>query len=101
MQDTCIALESGGWDGPRAAHAQSHIQCWGAPAPGVPSGTPTPPGALFRHALWTSPNGSGGALNTPNGAFKGGPKADLRRPPVQDPGNRGLGGAVRPLQSVI
>ena len=47
------------------------------------------------------PNGPGIASNTPNRAFKGGPKAGLRIPPVQDPGNRGLGGAVRPLQSVI
>ncbi len=65
------------------------------PGPGDPQGRPGPAQPQ------PSPYGSGSALNTPNGAFKGGPKAGLRRPPVQDAGNRGLCGAVRPLQSVI
>ena len=48
-----------------------------------------------------SPDGPGSRLDTLNGAFKVGPKAGHRRLQVQDPGDRGLGGAVGPLQSAI
>ncbi len=48
-----------------------------------------------------SPDGQGGRLDTPIGAFKFWPKAGHRRLQVQDPGDRGLGGAVGPLQSAI
>ncbi len=48
-----------------------------------------------------SPDGPGSRLDTLNGAFKVGPKAGHRRLQVQDTGNRGLGGAVGPLQSAI
>ncbi len=40
-------------------------------------------------------------LDASNGAFKVGPKASPRRLQVQNQGDRGLGGAVGPLQSAI
>ena len=43
----------------------------------------------------------GSRLETLNGAFKVGPRASPRRIQVQNQGDRGLGGAVGPLQSAI
>ncbi len=79
--------------------------------PGTPwpasSVTFTPRGRLgcLAPPIWRpgtfqpGPNCPASDIDTPNGAFKVGPKADDRRPQVQHPGNGGLGGALGPLHS--
>ena len=47
------------------------------------------------------PQGPGSHLDTLNGAFKIGPKDGHKGLQVQDPGNRGLGGAAGALKSSV
>ena len=64
-------------------------------------GTATPLGHPGRALAQPGQNGPGSHLDTPNGAFKVGPKAGHRRLQVQESGDRGLGVAPRPLQGAI
>ena len=74
---------------------------WGGPGGGGGGCTPDPLGHTGPAQPQPGQNGPGSHLDAPNGAFKVGPKASHRRLQVQDPGDRGLGGAVGPLQSAI
>ena len=61
-------------------------------------------GANVHNATKPSPvqtQGPGSQLDTLNGAFKIGPKAGHKGLQVQNPGDRGLGGAAGPLQSAV
>ena len=64
-------------------------------------GTPDPLGYPGPAQAQAGQNGPGSHLDTPNGVFKIGPKAGYRRLQVQDPGDRGLRGTTRSLQSAV